>query len=414
MPSTVKRLHTWLKPGGLLAYNTLQVASCYLCIRQIHLSHALHATLKATNNAPLAFLTNAQLQQHHCNFTFKLAFRSREYLKQALIIWTDTGSICRHHSRHYWLYYISCWKNKAAQIPSHPFHKCLMMQLTLQSCKKQTSQMSRYLQCSNCSRTFSTCCRNAQMCACPNQRGSLGSNCSNMSLTLWRNVRCNVSVCSFYNLRELLQKNLVISFIHVALSNGCWVCRWKQHLGCCWRKQHRWIHMSIKAGKWLPLASSPSFLVLQTCQFVSKRLSRNTFGPKQLWLGRAWSTNRVLWRTGTSTFGSLPVPLFSFALCLNQCRHEARRTARCTTCIYLVDAIQLSCTCNCSVSCLLTIDCQISKWQFCSQYSSLCKVPQNESLLVCRIIGMLRASILLHCMPSSASMWLPLRLTHRH
>ncbi|DBB16987.1 TPA: hypothetical protein ACH3X3_014092 [Trebouxia sp. C0006] len=25
MPSTVKRLHTWLKPGGLLAYNTLQV-----------------------------------------------------------------------------------------------------------------------------------------------------------------------------------------------------------------------------------------------------------------------------------------------------------------------------------------------------------------------------------------------------
>ncbi len=101
MPSTVKRLHTWLKPGGLLAYNTLQVASCYLCIRQIHLSHALHATLKATNNAPLAFLTNAQLQQHHCNFTFKLAFRSREYLKQALIIWTDTGSICRHHSRHY-------------------------------------------------------------------------------------------------------------------------------------------------------------------------------------------------------------------------------------------------------------------------------------------------------------------------
>ncbi len=43
MPSTVKRLHTWLKPGGLLAYNTLQVASCYLCIHQMHLLHALQS-----------------------------------------------------------------------------------------------------------------------------------------------------------------------------------------------------------------------------------------------------------------------------------------------------------------------------------------------------------------------------------
>ena len=59
MPSTVKRLHTWLKPGGLLAYNTLQVASCYLCIHQIHLLHALHATLIAMTDALLAFVTNA-------------------------------------------------------------------------------------------------------------------------------------------------------------------------------------------------------------------------------------------------------------------------------------------------------------------------------------------------------------------
>ena len=43
MPTTAKKLHTWLKPGGLLAYNTLQVASCYLCIHQTHLLHALHA-----------------------------------------------------------------------------------------------------------------------------------------------------------------------------------------------------------------------------------------------------------------------------------------------------------------------------------------------------------------------------------
>lgn len=30
MPSTAKRLHTWLKPGGLLAYNTLQVGHAIL------------------------------------------------------------------------------------------------------------------------------------------------------------------------------------------------------------------------------------------------------------------------------------------------------------------------------------------------------------------------------------------------
>ena len=59
MPTTAKKLHTWLKPGGLLAYNTLQVASCYLCIHQMHVLHALHATLIAMTDAPLAFVTNA-------------------------------------------------------------------------------------------------------------------------------------------------------------------------------------------------------------------------------------------------------------------------------------------------------------------------------------------------------------------
>ncbi len=59
MPTTAKKLHIWLKPGGLLAYNTLQVASCYLCIHQIHLLHALHATLIAMTDALLAFVTNA-------------------------------------------------------------------------------------------------------------------------------------------------------------------------------------------------------------------------------------------------------------------------------------------------------------------------------------------------------------------
>ena len=57
MPTTAKRLHTWLKPGGLLAYNTLQVAPCYLCIHQIQLLHALPATVIATSDAPPAFIT---------------------------------------------------------------------------------------------------------------------------------------------------------------------------------------------------------------------------------------------------------------------------------------------------------------------------------------------------------------------
>ncbi len=57
MPSTVQRLHTRLKPGGLLAYNTLQIAPCYLCIHQIHLFHALHSP--ATHVACIACHTNS-------------------------------------------------------------------------------------------------------------------------------------------------------------------------------------------------------------------------------------------------------------------------------------------------------------------------------------------------------------------
>lgn len=64
MPSTTTRLKTWLKPGGLLAYNTLQVAPCYHCNHQIHLLHALHSP--ATHVACIACHTDSNDQCPSC------------------------------------------------------------------------------------------------------------------------------------------------------------------------------------------------------------------------------------------------------------------------------------------------------------------------------------------------------------